>query len=179
MRLRLKSPATRLFTQPFIQAEIKTSKFCVTGLCAGKSPGPVNSPHKWPVTRKMFPFDDVIMTTARILKSWWYATRQSRLHTLQDMLHWKQRAVMMATLLSLAGSHYVNQSPVTTKWYYDNFRFQRSLCDPLYLPGCYQIRRSQKTWNYRAVERSSRHMDTMDSGRSPAPSISASCLPIF
>ena len=23
--------------------------------------GPVNSPHKWPVTRKMFQFDDVIM----------------------------------------------------------------------------------------------------------------------
>ena len=23
--------------------------------------GPVNPPHKWPVTRKMFPFDDVIM----------------------------------------------------------------------------------------------------------------------
>ena len=26
--------------------------------------GPVNSPHKWPVTRKMLPFDDVIMLTA-------------------------------------------------------------------------------------------------------------------
>ena len=26
---------------------------------------PVNSPHKWPVTRKMFPFDDVIMRTSR------------------------------------------------------------------------------------------------------------------
>ena len=25
--------------------------------------GPVNSPHKWPVTRKMFPFYDVIMVT--------------------------------------------------------------------------------------------------------------------
>ena len=25
--------------------------------------GPVNSPHKWPVMRKMFPFDDVIMST--------------------------------------------------------------------------------------------------------------------
>ena len=25
---------------------------------------PVNSPHKWPVTRKMFPFDDVIMFSA-------------------------------------------------------------------------------------------------------------------
>ena len=24
--------------------------------------GPVNSPHKWPVMRKMFPFDDVIMS---------------------------------------------------------------------------------------------------------------------
>ena len=27
--------------------------------------GPVNSPHKWPVTRKMFPFDDVIMNPRR------------------------------------------------------------------------------------------------------------------
>ena len=27
--------------------------------------GPVNSPHKWPVTRKMFPFDDVIMIIIR------------------------------------------------------------------------------------------------------------------
>ena len=32
--------------------------------------GPVNSPHKWPVTRKMFPFDDVIM-----LNSIWCATK--------------------------------------------------------------------------------------------------------
>ena len=37
----------------------KTSKLRVTGLCAGNSP--VNSPHKGPETRKMFPFDDVIM----------------------------------------------------------------------------------------------------------------------
>ena len=28
--------------------------------------GPVNSPHKWPVTRKMFPFDDVIMVRPNI-----------------------------------------------------------------------------------------------------------------
>ena len=39
----------------------KTSKLRVTGLCAGNSPGPVNSPHKGPVTRKMVPCDDVIM----------------------------------------------------------------------------------------------------------------------
>ena len=30
---------------------------------------PVNFPHRWPVTRKMFPFDDVIMT-ARVSMSW-------------------------------------------------------------------------------------------------------------
>ena len=41
----------------------KTSKLRVTGLCVGNSPGPVNSPHKGTVTRKMFPFDDVIMKT--------------------------------------------------------------------------------------------------------------------
>ena len=27
---------------------------------------PVNSPHIWPVTRKMFPFDDVIMISSAI-----------------------------------------------------------------------------------------------------------------
>ena len=32
----------------------KTSKLRVTGLCAGNSPGPVNSAHKGPVTRKSF-----------------------------------------------------------------------------------------------------------------------------
>ena len=37
------------------------SKLHVTGLCAENTP--VNSPHKGPVTRKMFLFDDVIMDT--------------------------------------------------------------------------------------------------------------------
>ena len=32
-------------------------------LVRGIHRGPVNSPHKWPVTRKMFPFDGVIMVT--------------------------------------------------------------------------------------------------------------------
>ena len=39
----------------------KTSKLRVTGLCAVNSPGTGEFAHKWPVTRKMFPFDDVIM----------------------------------------------------------------------------------------------------------------------
>ena len=40
----------------------KTPKLRVTGLCAGNSQGTGEFPHKWPVTRKMLPFDDVIMT---------------------------------------------------------------------------------------------------------------------
>ena len=40
--------------------------------------GPVNSPHKWPVTRKMFPFDDVIMWLLCIayLVTLWYLGKQ-------------------------------------------------------------------------------------------------------
>ena len=54
-------PHNCLLNRLFRRRSKKTSRLRVTGLCAGNSPGPVNSPHKWPVTRKMFPFDDVIM----------------------------------------------------------------------------------------------------------------------
>ena len=48
-RWRLKSPASRLFTQPFIRAQIKVDiKAPRHWPCVGYSP------HKWPVTRKMF-----------------------------------------------------------------------------------------------------------------------------
>ena len=50
-----------LLNRLFRRRSKKTSKLRVTCLCGGNSPGPVNSPHKGPVTRKMFPFDDVIM----------------------------------------------------------------------------------------------------------------------
>ena len=54
-------PHDCLLNRLFRRRSKKTSKLRVTGLCAGNSPGLVNSPHKGPVTRKMFPFDDVIM----------------------------------------------------------------------------------------------------------------------
>ena len=50
-----------LLNRLFRRRSKKTSKLRVTGLWVGNSPGPVNSPHKGPVTRKIFPFDDVIM----------------------------------------------------------------------------------------------------------------------
>ena len=57
-------PHDCLLSRLFRRRSKKTSKLGVTGFCAGNSPVPVNSPHKWPVTRKMFPFDDVFMVYA-------------------------------------------------------------------------------------------------------------------
>ena len=50
-----------LLSRLFRRRSKKTSKLCVTGRCGGIHGSPVNSPDKRPVTRKMFPFDDVIM----------------------------------------------------------------------------------------------------------------------
>ena len=44
----------------------KTLKLHVTGLCEGNSPVTGEFPHKGPVTGKMFPFDDVIMSTTAV-----------------------------------------------------------------------------------------------------------------
>ena len=57
-----RQPRDCLLNRLFRLRSKKTSKLRVTGLCAGNSPGPVNFPHNWPVTRKMFLFDDVIMS---------------------------------------------------------------------------------------------------------------------
>ena len=54
-------PHGYLLSRLFRRRSKKTSKLRVNGLCVGNSPGPVNSPHKGPVTQKIFPFDDVIM----------------------------------------------------------------------------------------------------------------------
>ena len=53
-----------MFTQPFIQTQIKENIKAPRHrpLCREFTGGAVNSSHKWPVTRKMFPFDDVIMS---------------------------------------------------------------------------------------------------------------------
>ena len=53
-RGRLKSPASLLFTQPFFSGADQRS------MKARIHRWPVNSPHKGPVTRKMFPSDDGI-----------------------------------------------------------------------------------------------------------------------
>ena len=56
-------PHDCLKTFLFRRRSKKRSKLRVTSLYAGKSPatGEFPPPHKWPVTRKKFPLDDVIM----------------------------------------------------------------------------------------------------------------------
>ena len=47
----------------FMRKAKKSSKLPVTDLCKGNPPVSGGFPHKGPVTREMFPFDDVIMKT--------------------------------------------------------------------------------------------------------------------
>ena len=67
------APHVCLLNSLFGRRSKKTSKFRVTGLCVGNSPVPVNSPRKWTVTRKMLPFDDVIMAMylELLIAHWW------------------------------------------------------------------------------------------------------------
>ena len=82
--------------------------------------GPVNSPHKWPVMRKMFPFDDVIMT-ARLLQC---------VSVPDDMFSWASCIVMFYTC-SLDSYYFViacngiskSKSRIPTK----EFEFERDL----------------------------------------------------
>ena len=68
--------ASRFFTQALIQAHIKekNQSFASLALVRGIHRWPVNSPHKGPVTRKMFPFDDLIMIL-------WKSTDKFRMYT--------------------------------------------------------------------------------------------------
>ena len=60
-RWQLKSPAYRLFTEPFVQAQIKENiRAPRHGPLCGNSPVTGEFPALRPVTRKMFPFDDII-----------------------------------------------------------------------------------------------------------------------
>ena len=54
-----------LLNRLFRRRSKKTPTRRTASLCEGNSP--VNSPHKGPVTRKMFPFDDVIMESVKVV----------------------------------------------------------------------------------------------------------------
>ena len=75
--------------------------------------GPVNSPHKWPVTRKMFPFDDVIMlsTNSRYQYITWQWDREHSCLQLPlfNAFHWrsdKQLYICAMRILRLNSMHH-------------------------------------------------------------------------
>ena len=72
-------PYDCLLNRLFRRRSKTASKLRVTGLCVGIHRGPINSPHKWPVTRKMFPFHDVIMYNTKKSKLKMEATSTERL----------------------------------------------------------------------------------------------------
>ena len=55
-----------LLNRLFSGDQTKHQNYASLAFVRGIQRWPVNSPHKWPVTRKMFPFDDVIMTQTAI-----------------------------------------------------------------------------------------------------------------
>ena len=90
--------------------------------------GPVNSLHKWPVTRKMLPFDDIIMIS-RLPFTWnimgtIIITRRSN-ETSVKLLHFKQKFITTKT------EEYVSHEI----WFvhYTKFRREISIGDLIFL----------------------------------------------
>ena len=61
-----------LLNRLFVHESKETLKLRVTVLCEGNHRRPVDSPHKGPVTRKMFPFDDVTMIDTKLYDRSWF-----------------------------------------------------------------------------------------------------------
>ena len=57
--------------------------------------GPVNSPHKWPVTEKMFPFHDVIMSYTLLLPCIYTTAREGNRHTLKAILALPNSSILL------------------------------------------------------------------------------------
>ena len=73
--------------------------------------GPVNFPHKWPVTRKMFPFDDVIMHIYS--RHTWCTPTQTTMRFNQSVLrglfsvntgHWKLYTNLIGWIVNMEGT---------------------------------------------------------------------------
>ena len=92
-------PLDCLLNRLFSHRPRETSKLRVTGLCEGNSPVTGEFPHKGPVTRKMFPFDGVIVYSDKISDTVWrifHSDAQWRHWTLSTLLQ-GMSSYLMAT----------------------------------------------------------------------------------
>ena len=99
--------------------------------------GPVNFPHKWPVTRKMFPFDDVVMKIMWIFHGmlcFYYNNTNCR--AVQSSDRWQMGSHNLIELM------YIIHTALSSKWV---------LKGPILLPSniarwhCYERRYSSET----------------------------------
>ena len=87
------SPASLLFTPPFIQALIKGNIKAPRhgSFVRGIHRWPVNSPHKWPVAQKMVPFDYVIMPSQKMHSC------SIPMYCKENLYIWQQDSMLAAT----------------------------------------------------------------------------------
>ena len=122
----------------------KHQSFASLAFVRGIHRWPVNSPHKWPVTRKMFPFDNFIMTTqiAKFMGPTWGPPGSCR----------PQMGPMLAPLILLLGKY-----PVMTcagpghSWsvytYISKEPNQYSRCDTPFLGALFPVA-NMAFWKY-------------------------------
>ena len=127
--------------------------------------GPVNSPHKYPVMRKMFPFDDVIMhevnrdfTEIRVRKAnprtttlqyWWYYSVTSTKYNLGGTRQWKMIEYLLEyTLHSLKvfRRFYVGHGVVSHGNYFGMLSINRPYLDSLKF--CYFSYSYENKWSH-------------------------------
>ena len=121
--------------------------------------GPVNSPHKWPVMRKMFPFDDVIMSLRCISMFHWYQFCQCSSWP-YDVIgrHW---ATMCAPSSPLQRCHVYLRCPKPMTLYISpisNKKLKSAVCP--YLMGAMWANVDQNLWHH-SISRAQRVKITM------------------
>ena len=83
--------------------------------------GPMNSPHKWPVTRKMFPFDDIIM--------WESLATCLRRGYVNLLIHTKLYDVVTHPYVQNVWCNYVSMPLSRTKYMISHKKSERNLFD--------------------------------------------------
>ena len=84
---------------------------------------PVNSPHTWPVTRKMFPFDDVIMNQATTKQN----ANSNRVHNSGDTL-WRYNTEVVHNPWWAVGSHMTFRVVINSRMMYPQVMIRNHRC---------------------------------------------------
>ena len=91
---------------------------------------PVNSPHKWPVTRKMFLFDDVIMSCTCFFYSVWLWLRKYRIRSRREnsvIGTWPIQSYDCSSAIEATRKNRCRYTTQVTKWYQKNITARRSM----------------------------------------------------